>query len=239
MRSLSGFFLGLLLSTHAVFAGGHQDINAQRVKTLLDSGSALVVNPLSPIEFDHEHIPGSVNIPLKLLAQRLPADKSQPLVFYCLGEKCVYSWRAADHAEHLGYTNVFAFRGGIPEWKAAGHPTTSTLKLPDFPVKKMSTKDLARILERDDLILLDINDEEDAGRFWIDSPKRVYIPLDDLRERYTELSRDRKIVIVCLRGERGPIAVRFLMAKGFKDVGHLQGGLEKWVFEGRPTRRSR
>jgi rhodanese-related sulfurtransferase len=234
---LSLLVLSLILTVNIALAEKYREIDAKGVKKLLDAGNALVINPLTPIEFDHEHIPGSVNIPIEFLAGKLPADRKMPIVFYCIGEKCVYSWRAAELAADLGYTNTYAFRGGIPEWKAAGYPTTSILKLPDVAVPAVSPERLAQMLEKEDMVLVDINSEADAGRFWIDTPKRVYISLNDLRENYTYLPKDKKIVIVDLRGQRGPMAVRFLMAKEFKNVLYLEGGLERWVFEGHPIKR--
>lgn len=232
-------FFSLILTANLALAEKYREIDAQGVKKLLNAGNTLIINPLTPIEFDHEHIPGSVNIPIEFLAGKLPADRKIPIIFYCIGEKCVYSWRAAELAADLGYTNAYAFRGGIPEWKAAGYPTTSILKLPEVVVPAVSPEKLAQMLEKEDMVLVDINSEADAGRFWIDTPKRVYISLNDFRENYTHLPKDKKIVIVCLRGQRGPTAVRFLMVKGYKNVLYLEGGLERWVFEGHPIKRTR
>lgn len=236
-RYLLPVLAGLILAAVPAMAAKYRDIDAVGVKNMMDGGNVLLVNPMTPIEFDNEHIPGSVNIPIEVLAEKLPKDKSMPLVFYCLGQKCVYSWRAADDAIALGYADVYVFRGGIPEWKDAGYPTVSTAKLPEMNVRTVSTAKLAQMLESEEMVLLDINSESDAARFWIDTPKRVYISLNDLKERYAVLPRDRKIVIMCLRGQRGPTAVRFLASKGYKHLQLLEGGLEKWVFEGRPVRK--
>jgi rhodanese-related sulfurtransferase len=71
----------------AGWAADFEDILAQVLKAKIDSGeSSMVVNPLSDIEFDEGHIPGSVNIPLHLISttDRLPAEKSTLIVTYCL-----------------------------------------------------------------------------------------------------------------------------------------------------------
>lgn len=64
-------------------------ITAKEVKALLDRGEIFLLNPLSEIEFNQAHIPGSVNIPLHRLrdTDRLPEDKSVFIVTYCLGPK--------------------------------------------------------------------------------------------------------------------------------------------------------
>ena len=67
-----------------------KNLSAQEVKAMMDSGETIfVLNPLSDIEFGEGHIPGSVNIPNHTIAatDQLPADKSTPIVTYCLGPK--------------------------------------------------------------------------------------------------------------------------------------------------------
>ncbi len=55
----------------------------------------------------------------------------------------------------------------------------------------------------------------------------INIPLDDLRERMGELPRDRQIVAYCQVGQRGYMATRLLLQKGF-DVVNLSGGYLLW-----------
>lgn len=227
----------LCLAASAFAAGTYQDIDTAGVKKMMDKGSVVVVFPLSPIEFDDLHIKNSVNIPMDQLAAGLPKDKNRPLVFYCLGIKCVASWRAAEKAVALGYQNVYAYRDGLPAWVEAGYPTVTTAKLPDVEVKHISTADLAAMLDQDDIILVDINLSEDANKFYIDHPKRIHIPLDELNTRLAQIDRDKKVVIMCLKGHRSPTAVRYLVGQGYKDVVMVDGGIQKWVLEGRPVKR--
>jgi len=65
-------------------------ITAQELKSKMDSGTPLfLLDPLSDIEFNEQHIPGSVNIPLATIpaTDQLPQDKSTLIVTYCLGPK--------------------------------------------------------------------------------------------------------------------------------------------------------
>ena len=69
---------------------GYKEIAAFELKQLLDSGrKVLIVNVLSKIEYDFQHISGSINIPIvqMLTTNRLPADKNTILVFHCLNER--------------------------------------------------------------------------------------------------------------------------------------------------------
>ncbi|MBT6501696.1 MAG: rhodanese-like domain-containing protein, partial [Deltaproteobacteria bacterium] len=49
----------------------------------------LAVHVLSEIEYDIQHIPGSVNIPIHKMKTigKLPKDKNTPLIFYCMGRR--------------------------------------------------------------------------------------------------------------------------------------------------------
>lgn len=81
-------------SAHAAEAGlsleGYKEISAFELKQLADSDQqALIINVLSAIEYDSQHIPGSINIPIINMknTSRLPWDKNNPLVFYCLSDR--------------------------------------------------------------------------------------------------------------------------------------------------------
>lgn len=229
----------LALCTPA-FTTTYQEIDTKLLKAMLDNNKhVLLVFPLSRIEYNDLHIAGSVNIPLDALKNKLPADRSRPLVFYCLGEKCTASWRAADAATKLGYQSVYAYRAGLPAWVAAGYPTESIEALPKTQVKKISTDELQRrLLDDTNFVLLDSSLEADADRFHIDSPKRLYIPLEELHERYRELPRDKAIAVICLKGTRAPFAVRYLVSKGYNNVYSVEGGIERWILEKKPVTRS-
>lgn len=84
---------GLLLfiwnhQTHAD-GSGYKEITAPEVKELIESGKGVLVNVLSQIEHEMQHIPGSINIPITDIqtSPGLPKEKSTPLVFYCMGTR--------------------------------------------------------------------------------------------------------------------------------------------------------
>ena len=68
---------------------GYTEITAPELKTMLEEKKCLLINALSKIEFEIQHIEGSINIPVVDMnsTTKLPADKSTPLVFYCMGKK--------------------------------------------------------------------------------------------------------------------------------------------------------
>lgn len=68
---------------------GYKEISAPEVKNLIEKRKAVVVNLLSQIEYEIQHIPGSINIPIIAIeaADKLPEDKNTPLVLYCMGKR--------------------------------------------------------------------------------------------------------------------------------------------------------
>ena len=211
-----------------------QEVDARAVKLMMDEDDALVIFPLSSIEFNDLHIKGAVNIPISLLNSRLPEDKTRKLVFYCLGADCSASRRAAEKAIDLGYRNVYAFREGLPGWIEAGYPTETFEKIPELKIDKISTSALALQLDTGKVTLVDINQDEVGHKFYVDHPCRVHITMDEMPLKLSQLDNDQTIVVMCFKGNRAVVAARYLINKGFTRVLAVDGGLQKWVLEGRP-----
>jgi rhodanese-related sulfurtransferase len=78
-----------------------------------------------------------------------------------------------------------------------------------------------RALEGTAAVVLDVREtkEFDAGHH----PQAINLPLSQLRERYTELPRDREIWVICQVGQRAYYAVRFLSQRGYR-ARNLLGG---------------
>ncbi|MEW6521510.1 MAG: hypothetical protein AB1461_19100 [Thermodesulfobacteriota bacterium] len=69
---------------------GYREITAFALKQLQDSGRKVqIISVLSKIEYDFQHISGSINIPIvdMLTTDRLPPDRQTILVFHCLNER--------------------------------------------------------------------------------------------------------------------------------------------------------
>ena len=78
------------LCNYGSAAEPYTEISAPLLKHLMETDpNVLVVNVLSTIEYEMHHITGSINIPINVIKDsvKLPADKSTPLVFYCMGTR--------------------------------------------------------------------------------------------------------------------------------------------------------
>lgn len=80
------FFLGVY--KQAICQNVYQEITAPEAKIIMEENSnALIINLLSQLEFEIQHIPKSINIPINKFQTTgmLPEDKMVPLLMYCMG----------------------------------------------------------------------------------------------------------------------------------------------------------
>ncbi|MBS4534136.1 DsrE/DsrF/DrsH-like family protein [Clostridium sp. D2Q-14] len=77
-------------------------------------------------------------------------------------------------------------------------------------------------LDTNNTIILDVREEIERELGYIEGS--INISVDELRNRYDELDKNKLIVLYCAIGVRGYIATRILKQKGFKNVKNLSGG---------------
>ena len=80
---------------------------------------------------------------------------------------------------------------------------------------------------------LDVRTQDEWNQFHIQGS--TLIPLDQLQNRLSELSKDKDIVVVCLSGHRSLSGTAILQQAGFKHVSCLSGGLQAWIAAGYPV----
>ncbi len=88
-------------------------------------------------------------------------------------------------------------------------------------VKQFYFEDISALRERDDVILLDTRTPFEYMRGHAED--FINIPLDDLRERLSELDKSKKIYVMCQSGLRSYLATRILVQNGF-DAYNFAGG---------------
>ena len=79
----------LIFMTSQAGAGQIPNLTAPEVKKMVEEDGALLIHVLSQIEFEMQHIPNSINIPIIQVAEsdKLPTQLDKPLIFYCMGER--------------------------------------------------------------------------------------------------------------------------------------------------------
>lgn len=65
-------------------------------------------------------------------------------------------------------------------------------------------------------------------------PSAIHIPMNQIPERLAELNEHGPKVIVCHSGQRSEAVTEYLLAKGFKNVHNLAGGVTAWLLHQLP-----
>lgn len=212
-------------------------ITAPEVNEMLDKDGVWVINSLTSIEYSIQHIPGSINIPLSEMGNKhkLPDDKNSTLIFYCMGNHCLYSNKASLKAIALGYKNVYWFEGGIPDWYRFNYPMRINKYLKSIPVKKLSPEKIAELIEQQKVIILDVTPDWWRADHQVEIEVSLNMPLGNLQETYKKIPLDKPLIIVDCLMRQSPSAARFLISKGYSVSGVLKGGITRWEREGFPV----
>jgi rhodanese-related sulfurtransferase len=113
-------------------------VSAEQVRDLLTKtqGGVVIVDTRSAKEYAAERIAQAVlaaygekslkerdyDASLDDVSALAKLDRTRPTVFLCNGPECWKSYKAAREALKMGFTSVYWFRGGMPEWRARGLP---------------------------------------------------------------------------------------------------------------------
>ncbi|MDP6346146.1 MAG: rhodanese-like domain-containing protein [Alphaproteobacteria bacterium] len=104
---------------------GATTVAAGEAKGLFDRGVTFI-DVRKDSDWDAGRVPGAHHIELKKKFDepKLAAvvGKEKEVVIYCNGPKCMRSSKACAKAVGWGFSKVYYFRGGFPEWEAAGYP---------------------------------------------------------------------------------------------------------------------
>jgi rhodanese-related sulfurtransferase len=104
---------------------GATTIDTAQAKSLFDRG-AIFIDVRSDADWEVGRIPGAVPLELDNVFTEASlgtvARSDQEVVIYCNGTKCPHSSTAAATAVKWGFSHVYYYRLGLPDWQAAGYP---------------------------------------------------------------------------------------------------------------------
>jgi len=119
----------------------------------------------------------------------------------------------------LGFNNVTGYLcPGIKEWRSHGKPVEHLGVLSPITLKKM--------LDRNEIILVDVREESKWTEGHIEGTKNIYV--GHLKENADHLPQDKPIATTCEWGGRGGLAASILKKMGFADVCNVLGGMRAW-----------
>ena len=74
-----------------------------------------------------------------------------------------------------------------------------------------------------DIMLVDVRSKEEFANETIDGALHIFTP--ELREKFGNLPKDKKIILFCNTGFQSYVASRILVQRGFENVYSLSGGI--------------
>jgi len=228
------FIVLFSLVSVCILAKEYKVIDTQSVKKLIDEkGDYLLIDSLTSIHYNVEHVPTSINIQnnqVKNNINLLPKDKNKMLIFYCMGAKCFFSKNNAKQALELGYKNVYVWEAGIPDWKKNGYKTEKGGEiLPLAELNLITPLDLNKNLDK--ITLISLFPKKTLNGLILDSK---VINILELTQKYNQIPKDKIIVFYSLRGKIDKIAIRYLLSKGYRlgNLYYLKGGITSWKTSG-------
>ncbi|MCW5829499.1 MAG: MBL fold metallo-hydrolase [Deltaproteobacteria bacterium] len=186
----------------------------------LQNAGAQVVDVRDPAEFEAAHLKGSLNIGLggkyATWAGTL-LDKERPIVIIAEPGR---ENEAATRLGRIGFDNLAGYLHACMEACQARPELVEK-------TERITAGNLAEAMaSKNPPLVVDIRSEKEwSGRRIGGS---INLPLNRLRERADELSRDRSIVVHCASGYRSAIGASILQQMGYTKVADLVGGIAAW-----------
>mgnify|MGYP003730250819 CR=1 FL=1 len=87
-------------------------------------------------------------------------------------------------------------------------------------------------------LLVYVREKDEVVELPYDVTNIINIPLSEFENRYTEVLKDREVVVVCLGGGKSLRAAVFLINNGYdaNKVVNMQHGMIRWAQKGFPTK---
>jgi rhodanese-related sulfurtransferase len=83
-------------------------------------------------------------------------------------------------------------------------------------------------------IIVDVREPNEYARVRIEGS--ALFPLSSFAQRFSELPRDRPILVLCQSGSRSLAATAHLLRNGWPEVINVAGGIDAWRQAGLPVR---
>lgn len=202
------------------------EVKSQPANTLAATAKTGLTIDLAPAaEFAAAHVPGTINLPLKMLVQwaGFLVDYRQPL--YLVADEGQLP-EALRRLRSIGIDNV-------PGYFEAAAVTTAGLRTESYP--NVQPDQLRERIESGEAQLLDVRatSEYQAGHI----PGADHKFLGTLLREVDTLDDSKPVILQCLGGGRSAIATSILQRAGF-DATNMAGGYNAWTKAGLPVTQS-
>ncbi|MBN8198941.1 MULTISPECIES: rhodanese-like domain-containing protein [Bacillaceae] len=98
--------------------------------------------------------------------------------------------------------------------------------IPVKGVRQMTPAQLQNEQKDNNKQYIDVRTPAEYKRFHV--PGFVNMPLHQLHQKKSQLSKDQEVVVMCQSGMRSSKASKILKKEGFKNITNIRGGLSAW-----------
>ena len=116
MKRIASFLFVLFVAigciTACSSAAKFETITTDKAIKLIDNG-AVILDVRTEEEYNREHIPNAINVPLDRL-ETIDIDKNETLVVYC--QSGARSLEAVKTLSSMGYNSLYNLDGGLLNW---------------------------------------------------------------------------------------------------------------------------
>ncbi len=219
-------------------------VESYDLKAGLDSGEYIVVDARSQLEYDVIHVDGAKHVAvskktfvaqLKVVAEQNPGKK---IAFYCNGITCLKSYKATKKAMDAGYSNVYAYDAGIPEWanmypgqtqllgKAITDPEKQLLSKAHFKERTLAWSYFKSAADGDNIMVIDLRDKYQKSTTLPGMESAINIPLDVFIPNFVakKTNQDKTLLIFDQVGKQVKWLQYYLEEYGYKNYMFLEGG---------------
>lgn len=98
--------------------------------------------------------------------------------------------------------------------------------IPTKGVRNITTTELKNELKNKDKQFIDVRTPGEYKGYHINGFKNM--PLHQLGQKATELSKEKEVVVICQSGMRSQKASKQLKKMGFKNITNVKGGVSAW-----------
>ncbi len=180
--------------------------------------TAIILDVRSFESFGGQHIPQAYNIDSNsnfptYAGWLLPPEKDILIV----SDNYLQALDACTRLHRVGHDRVTGYlENGMYGWVTDGLPTRH--------VPQISSTELHdRITAGKEMTILDVRAVSEYEDYHIEGA--VNIPVQDLRERYSEIKHDTETILICGSGHRSSMGCSILLQKGFSGVQNVAGGM--------------
>lgn len=211
------------------------------------SGSVVIVDVRSKIEYEVIHPKGAVHLPVSKVsfAQDVgaiqAANAGKSVAFYCNGVTCLKSYEAAKKAGAAGLANCFAYDAGIPDWannypketlllgEEVVNPQQQLISKADFKKKALDFETFKAKAAAGNAIVIDARDHIQSSGKLPGLSRVVKMPFDALIPTFIKKKRnqDKTLLIFDQVGKQVRWLEYYLVKYGYSDYFFLAGGATK------------